>query len=445
MKPILLKICFACVLISAIARMSNSISDVLIAVGIVAAIGALIWLYEQGYLKINYRVREIVKTIAKWIIIAVGIIYLTAMVGYAGYTAMNGTGYQGLFVIAIAGIVIGISWYMTRWRRWWIKFLRTFLRKDQIRTLDLKIGAVSYEEYDYSSGALYCLRPKEGVFIGTTRIFISPDTLDDSKNERLRRFEYMLRESGIENTLNVDYTDGCIYADVSVTVDCRRMNVEKQTLLRNAFIYLKDSNYQGDYFGKYVGEYGTILFQSTAVEVVRAVRVKPREEYYIYPDSGFQSEDAYLFIEYYPDWTNGEYTLIAEKEFFSRWRKRTEFDNKDQAYTDFDVSSTAYFAAIENGDKKEQKYSREDIEKAALWLIRYDEVDYIKELLSNPHDETEYWAARFFHDVIPELAEATAQSLVDKCDNPVIVANSKRLLAQWRKEKHGKEEVSDEN
>lgn len=63
-------------------------------------------------------------------------------------------------------------------------------------------------------------------------------------------------------------------------------------------------------------------------------------------------------------------------------------------------------------------------------LIRYDEVDYMKELLSDPHDETEYWAARFFHDVIPELTEATAQSLVDNCDKPVIVANAKRLLVQ---------------
>ena len=438
MKSIWYIIGIGCFLISAIARMANSISDVLIAVGVIAAIGVLIWLYERGYIRIYYRVQELVKTIFKRVIIIAVILYIVSLICFIGYKAIGGKDYVGLIVITLAGGIFGVSYYLTRWRRWWIKFLRTFLRKDEMRALDLKIGADSYEEYDYSSGARYCLRPKEGVFIGTTRIFISPDTLDDSKNERLRRFEYMLRESGIENTLNVDYTDGCIYADVSVTVDCRRMNVEKQTLLRNAFIYLKDSNYQGGYFGKYVGEYGTILFQSTAVEVVRAVRVKPREEYYIYPDSGFQSEDAYLFIEYYPDWTNGEYTLIAEKEFFSRWRKRTEFDNKDQAYTDFDVSSTAYFAAIENGDKKEQKYSREDIEKAALWLIRYDEVDYIKELLSNPHDETEYWAARFFHDVIPELAEATAQSLVDKCDNPVIVANSKRLLAQWRKEKQEK-------
>lgn len=440
MKPIWYIIGIACFLISAIARMANSVSDVLIAVCIIAAIGALIWLYEQGYIKINYRVKEIVKAIFKWVIIIAGILYIVSLICFIGYKAIRGDDYVGLIVITLAGGMFGVSYYLTRWRRWWIKFLRTFLRKDQMRALDLKIGADSYEEYDYSSGARYSLRPKEGVFIGNTRIFISPDTLDDSMNERLRRFDNMLRECGIENTLKVDYTDGCIYADVSVTVDCQRMNVEKQTLLRNAFIYLKDSNYQGDYFGKYVGEYGTILFQSTAVEVIRAVRVKPREEYYIYPDSGFQSEDAYLFIEYYPDWTNGEYILIAEKEFFSRWRKRTEFDNKDQAYTDFDVSSTAYFAAIENGDKKEQKYSREDIEKAALWLIRYDEVDYMKELLSNPHDETEYWAARFFHDVIPELAEATAQNLVDNCDKPVIVANAKRLLAQWRKDKQRKED-----
>ena len=430
MKPMWNIIGVACVLIAAIARMANSVSDVLLSVGIIAVIGVLIWLYELGAIRINYQVREIAKVIAKWIIVAVAVIYLTAMVGFAGYNAIKGTGYQGLLVIAIAGAVIGISYYLTRWRRWWIKFLRTFLRKDQIRALDLKIGATSYEEYDYSSGAKYCLRPKEGVLI---------DTLDGSMSERLRRFDNMLRESGIEATLNVDYIEGGIYADVSATVDCHRMNTAKQILFRPAFIYLKDSNYQGDYFGKYVGEYGTILFQSTAVEVIRAIRVKPREEYYIYPDSGFQSEDAYLFIEYYPDWNNGDYTIISEKEFFKQWCKRTEFDDKDQAYTDFDVSSLSYFAVIENGDKKEQRYSREDMEKAALWLIRYDEVDYMKELLSHPYDETRYWAAHFFHDVIPELSEATAQCLVDNCDNPIIVSNAIRLLAQWRRNKSEQE------
>lgn len=437
MKPIWYIIGISCFLISAIARMANSVSDVLIAVGIIAAIGALIWLYERGYIRINYRVQKLIKTIFKWVIIIAGILYIVSLICFIGYKAIGGNDYVGLIVIALTGGIFGVSYYLTRWRRLWIKFLRTFLRKDEIRALDLKIGADSYEEYDYISGARYCLRPKESVFIGSTRIFISPDTLDDSMNERLRRFDTMLRESGIEAKLNVEYTDGCIYADVSATVDSRRMNVAKQTLFRNAFIYLKDSNYQGDYFGKYVGEYGTILFQSTAINVIRAVRIEPRKEYYLCYDSGFQSEDAYLFIEYYPDWDNGDYTLISisEKDFFKQWRKRKEFDDKDHAYTDFDVGSISYFAALENGDKKEQRYIREDIEKAASWLIRYDKVDYMKELLSNPHDETEFWAARFFHDVIPELAEATAQSLVDNCDNPVIVANAKRLLAQWRKDK----------
>lgn len=439
MKPTWYIIGIACFLISAIARMANSISDVLIAVGIIATIGALIWLYERGHIRINYRVRAIVKTIFKWIIIIACISYIVSLICFIGYKAIRGGDYVGMIVIALAGGIFGVSYYLTRWRRWWIKFLRTFLRKDQIRALDLKSGATGYEEYDYSSGTRYILNHQKHTFTGQTRIFLSPDTLDDSMTERLRTFDYMLRGSGIEATLNVDYTDGCIYADVSAAADCRRMNVAKQTLFRNAFIYLQDSNYKGDYFGKYVGELGTILFQSTAINVIRAIRTEPREEYYIHPDSGFQSEDAYYFIGCYPDWTNGNYTLITEKEFFTRWRERTEFEEHDHAYTAFEVSSTAYFAALENGDKKEQKYSREDMEKAALWLIRCDEVEYMKELLSNPRDETAYWAARFFHDVIPEQAETTAQHLVDNCDNPVITTKAKRLLSQWRKNKPEKE------
>ena len=166
--------------------MANSVSDVLVAVGIIAAIGTLIWLYEQGYIKINYRVKEIVKAIFKWVIIIAGILYIVSLICFIGYKAIGGDDYVGLIVITLAGGIFGVSYYLTRWRRWWIKFPRTFLRKDEMRALDLKIGADSYEEYDYSSGSRYCLCPKEGVFIGTTRIFISPDTLDDSMNKRLR-------------------------------------------------------------------------------------------------------------------------------------------------------------------------------------------------------------------------------------------------------------------
>ena len=188
--------------------MANSISDVLIAVGIIAAIGALIWLYERGYFRINYRVQKLVKTIFKWVVIIAGILYIVSLIRFIGYKAIGGDDYVGLIVIGLACVIFGVSYYLTRWRRWWIKFLRTFLRKDQIRALDLKIGATSYEKYDYSSGAKYYLRPKEGVLIGSTRIFISPDTLDGSMSERLRRFDNMFRESGIEATLNVDYIEG---------------------------------------------------------------------------------------------------------------------------------------------------------------------------------------------------------------------------------------------
>lgn len=44
-----------------------------------------------------------------------------------------------------------------------------------------------------------------------------------------------------------------------------------------------------------------------------------------------------------------------------------------------------------------------------------------------------FWAAKLFHDVIPELCEDATNRLVENCDNPVIVRNSKRLLAQWKK------------
>lgn len=442
MKPRTFKIVIAFLIIFTIVRIAKSISDVLIAVGIIAVIGVMIWLYQRGDIRINFRVPKLVKTVFKWVLVIILILYIVSLICFAGYNAIWEGNYFGLSGIALATGIFGVTYYRTRWRRWWINFLIKVLQRDRNRAYGLEIGAASYEEYDYSSDARYCLRPKEGVFIGSTRIFMSPDTLDYSMKDRLRRFDNMLREYGIESTLNVEYIDGCIYADVSATVVCRRMNVAKQTLFRKAFIYLQDSNYKGEYFGKYVGEYGTILFQSSAFDVFRAVRIEPREEYFIYPDSGFELEDAYLFIENYPDWTNGEYTLITEEEFFSRWRKRTKYDDKDQAFTDFDVSSCSYFGALVNGDIKEQEYTREDIERAALGLIRFNDIDYIDALLTNLHEETEYWAARFFHDVIPELAETTAQSLVDDCDKPEIVDGAKRLLAQWGKNSSEKDSTS---
>ena len=102
MKSIWYIIGIGCFLISAIARMANSISDVLIAVGVIAAIGVLIWLYERGYIRIYYRVQELVKTIFKRVIIIAVILYIVSLICFIGYKAIGGEDYVGLIVITLA-------------------------------------------------------------------------------------------------------------------------------------------------------------------------------------------------------------------------------------------------------------------------------------------------------------------------------------------------------
>ena len=55
MKQIWLIIGVACVLISSIGRMANSLTDVLIAVGAIALVALVIWLFETGRLRVNER------------------------------------------------------------------------------------------------------------------------------------------------------------------------------------------------------------------------------------------------------------------------------------------------------------------------------------------------------------------------------------------------------
>ena len=93
-----------------------------------------------------------------------------------------------------------------------------------------------------------------------------------------------------------------------------------------------------------------------------------------------------------------------------------------------------YFAVVANGDKKEQANSRWDIENAAKFLIIHDEKETMIDLLMGMiYEETMYWAARLFVDVIPEYAHDTANRLVEYSDNPYIVSRTKRLLTQWKK------------
>ena len=73
MKQIWLIIGVACVLISSIGRMANSLTDVLIAVGAIALVALVIWLFETGRLRINERLSKVLKKIGVFILVAVGI------------------------------------------------------------------------------------------------------------------------------------------------------------------------------------------------------------------------------------------------------------------------------------------------------------------------------------------------------------------------------------
>lgn len=61
MKPIWYIIGVACVLISSIGRMADSLSDVLIALGVIALVVLVIWLFETGKIRLNERLGRILK------------------------------------------------------------------------------------------------------------------------------------------------------------------------------------------------------------------------------------------------------------------------------------------------------------------------------------------------------------------------------------------------
>lgn len=55
MKQIWYIIGVACVMISSIVRMADSLTDVLIAVGAIAVVALVIWLFETGKIRLNER------------------------------------------------------------------------------------------------------------------------------------------------------------------------------------------------------------------------------------------------------------------------------------------------------------------------------------------------------------------------------------------------------
>lgn len=433
MKPIWYIIGVGCVLISAIGRMANSLTDVVIAVGVIAVVALVIWLFETGKIRMNERFGKILKKICVVIFVAVGIAYLVAMAGFIIYKFATEGDWQGILVLGIACVTAGASWYISRWRRRWVKFLKTFMPKDKIRHGDWKMREKYFQTFDYATNALYGLRIADGIFDGQARVWLDPMDVDKDASARLDSFEEMLAKRGIKANCTLTHIPGCIYADIVAETSYKSMTGSNMAAFRETFHELDGMNYQGEYYAEYRGELGTIIFESNAGNVIsRAIRTEPREEHYIDNDCGFQSEEAHYFIERGVDWTEGTYSLITAKEFFALWRERLDYNDKDDAYSFFEQASLMYFAAVANGDKKEQTNSRWDIENAAKYLIAHNEKDTMIELM-DVYDQSAYWASRLFVDAIPEQARETANRLVEESDNPYIVTRTKRLLTQWKK------------
>lgn len=433
MKPIWYIIGVACVLISAIGRMADSLSDVLITVGAIAVVALVIWLFETGRLRINESLGKVLKKIGVFLLVAVGLAYIVVMVVFVTYKVATEGDMQGIMLLCVVSVAFGISWYISRWRRRWVKFLKTFTPKDKIRHGDWKMREKYFQTFDYATNTLYGLRTADGIFDGQARVWLDPSDVDKDASARLDSFEAMLAKRGIKAKCALAHIAGCIYADIVAETNYKSMKGNSMAAFRDAFHELDGMNYQGYYYAEYHGELGTIFFESNAGNVIsRAIRIDPREEYYIDNDCGFQSEEAHYFIERGIDWTEGVYSLISAKGFFTLWRERLEYDNKDVAYSFFEQASLMYFAAVANGDKKEQTNSRWDIENAAKYLIAHDAKDEMIELMTI-YEQSMYWASRLFVDFIPEYAHDTANRLVEYSDNPYIVSRAKRLLSQWKK------------
>ena len=307
--------------------------------------------------------------------------------------------------------------------------------KDKIRHGDWKMREKYFQTFDYSTNALYGLRTADGIFDGQVRVWLDPSNVDKDASARLDTFEAILARRGIKANCALTHIPGCIYADIVAETKYRSMNSDKQAAFRDAFHELDGMNYQGEYYAEYHGELGIIFFEGNARNVIiRAIRTEPREEYYIDNDCGFQSEEAHYFIERGVDWTEGKYSLISAKKFFALWRERLEYNDKDDAYSFFEQASLMYFAVVANGDNKEQTNSRWDIENAAKYLIIHDEKETMIDLLMGMiYEETMYWAARLFSDVLPAETHDAAIRLVENSDNPYIVSRTNRLIAQWKK------------
>lgn len=433
MKPIWYIIGMACFLIASIGRMADSLTDVLITVGVIAVVALILWLYENGKININANVRKILKLIAKYFIITFGLLYLIGMALYVPYRVVKTGDMQGIILIALVGIGGGITFYITRWRRRWMRIVKNILPKDKVTKNDLKLRQNYYWVFDYETIAQYGLRPSDGIFDGRARVWLDKQNVEASAKLKVAILEDLLKQNDIVADVKLDHIPGCIYADIVTEANYKTMNRTRLKALRSIFHALDEMNYHGDYYAEYHGEIGTIYFECSGGYISRAIRTEPREEYYLDPDCGFQSEEAYYFISRDIDWTEGIYRLISEKDFYNKWRQGEHYDDKDDAFSFFHNASLMYFAAIANGDKKEQSRSLWEIKNAAAWLRSNNEVETMRELMCSGN-EASYWAALLFRDIDPFEATDTLERIIIDPSSELVTSRAQKLLNKWKKE-----------
>lgn len=431
MRPIWYIICTEIICISAIVRVADSARFVLAAINVVALVALTRWLYETGRIKVPPFFVKVLRKIGVILTVTISILYIVTMTVFAIHSAISSGDFLGVGLVVVSCAVVAVLWRMTRWRRWWVKFLKTFMPKDTIRHTYWKICEQYYWTFDYASNAQYGLRPSDGVFEGRARVWLVPSALEADAAAKLDAFEMMLAERDIKANCALIRIPGCVYADIVADTDYKTMSHTRQDAFRDTFRSLDGKNYRGEYYAKYQGELGTFFFACGQGGISRAIRTEPREEYYLDPDCGFRSDEAYYFIERGVDWTEGTFTLITEESFFDRWRKRVDYEDKDDAYSFFVNSSLMYFAAVSNGDVKEQDNCQWEIENVAKWLVTNDETDTMMELM-NFREESAYWAVREFANVLPDEAFKTAKCIVENSGNTEIVSVTRKLLARWR-------------
>ncbi len=357
---------------------------------------AIIYMAFMFHPSENNRYGRIIRKIARGISVIICIALLLLIVWAILFDIFGASSLAVTLVVIVTCAVAGIFYYRYRWYRWWMKFLKTFIPKDTLDTLEWDKLEKHFRVYDNETNAVYGLTTADGIFYGNARRWLDEADPDNHAEDIIETIKETLSENGIEANVYSEHIPGSIYILVSALTDYRSMTPEKLMAFRKAFLVTDEMNFSDSYFVKYRGDEGTILYQCSYWSIfIRAIRIEPNKEYYIYPVDDSLSADVNFFIESNINWNVGTHTLISSDEFFEQWQKKPGYSDVDEAVSFFKQAALFYFESIGDEDDENKRISRWDIENAASYLIYYDKKEAMLELL-NFNVQCMYWAIRLF-------------------------------------------------